>query len=129
MLVTPYSASTTEHEAEFLREAGHDVLSAQGFALDGSDAYCATPAQFWRDRVIAAARPNADAYLISCANISVFGVIDDLETRLERPIVTSNQAVIWDALRLIGWRMPPRHLGRLFAVSSADLPVHVTPAG
>jgi maleate cis-trans isomerase len=26
-------------------------------------------------------------------------VIDDLETRLERPIVTSNQAVIWDALR------------------------------
>jgi maleate cis-trans isomerase len=86
-------------------------------------------AQFWRDRVIAAARHNADAYLISCANISVFGVIDDLETRLERPIVTSNQAVIWDALRLIGWRMPPRHLGRLFAVSSADLPVHVTPAG
>ena len=55
--------------------------------------------QFWRDRVIAAARPNADAYLISCANISVFGVIEDLETRLERPIVTSNQAVIWDALR------------------------------
>jgi maleate cis-trans isomerase len=44
-------------------------------------------------------------------------------------MVTSNQAVIWDALRLIGWRMPPRHLGRLFAVSSADEPVHVTPAG
>jgi len=38
VLVTPYSASTTEHEAEFLREAGHEVLSAQGFALDGSDA-------------------------------------------------------------------------------------------
>jgi maleate isomerase len=129
VLVTPYSASTTEHEAEFLREAGHDVLSAHGFALDGSDAYCATPAKFWRDRVIAAARPNADAYLISCANISVFDVIKDLETRLERPIVTSNQAVIWDALRLIGWRMPPRHLGRLFAASSADEPVHVTPAG
>jgi maleate isomerase len=128
VLVTPYSAST-EHEAEFLREAGHDVLSAQGFALDGSDAYCATPAKFWRDRVTAAARPNADAYLISCANISVFGVIEDLETRLERPIVTSNQAVIWDALRLIGWRMPPHHLGRLFAVRSADKPVHVTPAG
>ena len=129
MLVTPYSASTTEHEAEFLREAGHDVLSAQGFALDGSDAYCATPAKFWRDRVTAAARPNADAYLISCANISVFGVIEDLETLLDRPIVTSNQAVIWDALRLIGWRMPPHHLGRLFAVRSADKPVHVTPAG
>ena len=129
VLVTPYSATTTEHEAEFLREAGYHVLSAQGFALDGSDAYCATAPQFWHDRVIAAAHPDADAYLISCANISVFGVIDKLEAPLGRPIVTSNQAVIWDALRLIGRRTPPRRLGRLFAMSSADKSVHVAPAG
>jgi maleate isomerase len=129
VLITPYSASTTEHEADFLRKAGYDVLSAQGFALDGSDAYCATSPQFWHDRVVAAARPDADAYLISCANISVFGVIDDLEARLERPIVTSNQAVIWEALRLIGWRAPPRHLGRLFATSFAGEAVHAVSAG
>ena len=129
MLITPYSVSTTEHEADFLRKTGYDVLSAQGFALDGSDAYCATPPQFWHDRVVAARRPDADAYLISCANISVFGVIDDLEARLERPIVTSNQAVIWEALRLLGWRAPPRHLGRLFATSFAGEAVHAVSAG
>ena len=27
VLVTPYSASTTEHEAEFLREAGYDIFT------------------------------------------------------------------------------------------------------
>jgi maleate isomerase len=125
VLVTPYSASTTEHEAEFLREAGYDVLSAQGFALEGSDAYCATPPRFWHERVIAAAHPDAEAYLVSCANISVFGVIGELEARLERPIVTSNQAVIWDALRLIGWRRaPPRRAGRLFAMKAAGETVH-----
>ena len=94
VLITPYSAGTTEHEALFLRGAGYDVLAARGFALDGSDAYCATPPQFWHDRVVDATRADAGAYLISCANISVFGVIDDLEARVERPIVTSNQAVI-----------------------------------
>jgi maleate isomerase len=56
-------------------------------------------------------------------------VIDDLEARLERPIVTSNQAVIWEALRLIGWRAPPRHLGRLFATSFAGEAVHAVSAG
>src|SRR5262245_28282800 len=106
VLVTPYSAATTEHEAEFLRAAGYDVLSAQGFALDGSDAYCAAPPSFWRDRVLAAQRADADVYLVSCANISGFGVIAELEGRLARPVVTSNQAVIWDALRLVGWREP-----------------------
>ena len=105
------------------------MLSAQGFALDGSDAYCRTPSQFWHDRVVAARRPDADACLISCANISVFGVINELEARLERPTVTSNQAVIWEALRLIGWRAPHRHLGRLFATSSAGEAVHAVSAG
>ena len=91
----------------------------QGFALAGSDAYCATPAQFWRDRAVEAARPDADAYLISCANISVFGVIEDLEGKLVRPAVTSNQAVIWDALRLMGWQDCRGCPGRLFATTSA----------
>jgi maleate isomerase len=125
VLITPYSAGTTEHEAEFLRQAGYDVLSAQGFALAGSDAYCATPPQFWRDRAIEAARPDADAYLISCANISVFGVIRELEARLERPLVTSNQAVIWDALRLLNWQDRRGCPGRLFATNLTDAPAPV----
>ena len=129
VLITPYSADTTEHEAEFLRQAGYDVLSAKGFALAGSDAYCAAPPQFWRDRAIEAAHPDADAYLISCANISVFGVIMELEARLERPVVTSNQAVIWDALRLIGWRETRGCPGRLFATSWTGAPAHVARAG
>jgi maleate isomerase len=114
VLITPYSASTTEHEAEFLRLAGYEVLHADACALDGSDAYCTTPPQFWRDRAVKAARSDADAYFISCANISVFGVIEELEARLNRPIVTSNQAVMWDALRLIGLRDRGGCRGRLF---------------
>jgi maleate isomerase len=119
VLITPYSESVTKHEAEFLRGGGYDVLSAKGFALAGSDAYCATPAQFWRDRTIEAARPDAEAYLISCANISVFGVIADLESKLGRPVVSSNQAVIWDALRLIDWPDCRGCPGRLFGTRAA----------
>src|SRR5262245_57468950 len=119
VLITPYSASVTEHEAEFLRQAGYEVLAAQGFALAGSDAYCATPAQFWRDRALAAARPDADAYLISCANIAVFGVIAELEGNLGRPVVTSNQSVIWDTLQLLDWRDTRSCPGRLFAAEAA----------
>jgi maleate isomerase len=129
VLVTPYSAATTAHEAEFLRAAGYDVLSAQGFALDGSDAYCAAPPSFWRDRVLAAQRADADAYLVSCANISVFGVIAELERRLGRPIVTSNQAVIWDTLRLVGWREPCDGLGRLFETTIAAEPLSAAQPG
>jgi maleate isomerase len=114
VLLTPYSAHTTEEEAEFLGKAGFQVLAAHGFALKGSDEYCATPAQFWRDRTIEAARPDADAYLISCANISVFPVIEAIEKKLGRPAVTSNQAVIFSALSLLGTTDRRNCPGRLF---------------
>jgi maleate isomerase len=119
VLVTPYNARTTEDEAAFLRSAGYDVLHAAGHDLGGSDAFCAAPAQFWLDRTVAAARREADAYLVSCANISVFGVIEELERRLGRPVVTSNQAVLWDALSRLGWRDTRGCPGRLFATLAA----------
>jgi maleate isomerase len=114
VLLTPYSVHTTAEEAEFLHAAGYEVIHAHGFALKGSDEYCATPPQFWRDRALEAARPEADAYLLSCASISVFPVIEEIERTLDRPVVTSNQAVIWHALSLLGITDRRNCQGRLF---------------
>jgi maleate isomerase len=118
VLVTPYSAQTTAEESAFLRAAGLDVLHAAGFALAGSDAYCAAPPAFWRDRTLQAARPEADAYLVSCANIAAMGVIEELERRLAAPVITSNQAVLWDSLVRIGHADVSGCPGRLFAARS-----------
>lgn len=124
VLLTPYSAHVTGEEAEFLTKAGHEVVYARGFALNGSDEYCATPAQFWRDRALEAARPDADAYLLSCANISVFGVIAEIEQKLDRPVVISNQAVIFHALSLLGVTDRRNCPGRLFDALGTTESVH-----
>jgi maleate isomerase len=100
VLLTPYSQRTTDEEAAFFRGTGYEVPYAKGFALAGSDEYCATPAQFWRDRALEAARPDADVYLLSCANISTLPIIEELERKLGRPVVSSNQAMLFEALWL-----------------------------
>jgi maleate isomerase len=124
VLITPYDQRTTDHETEFLHEAGYQVLHAKGFALNGSDAYCATPPTYWRDRVLEAARPDADVYFVSCANISVFGVIEELERQLDRPVVTSNQAVVWDCISRLGRPNRGSCPGRLFAFGLTAEPAH-----
>jgi maleate isomerase len=126
VLVTPYDQRTTDHEAEFLHESGYQVLLAAGFALNGSDAYCATPPAYWRDRVLEAARPDADVYFVSCANISVFGVIEELERQLDRPVVTSNQAIVWDCVSRLGWPHRGGCPGRLFELGKAAEPARST---
>jgi maleate isomerase len=119
VLVTPYDAKTTADEAAFLTSAGYETLSATGFDLGGSDQFCAAPPEFWRDRAVEAARPDADAYLISCANISTFSIIAELESQLGRPVVTSNQAVIWETLRQLDWRDRGNCPGQLLGVTDA----------
>jgi maleate isomerase len=125
VLITPYSQAVTDHETEFFHEAGYQVIFAKGFGLAGSDAYCSTPPSFWRDRALEAARPDADVYFLSCANISVFSIIAELEARLGRPVITSNQAVIWDALVRVGIKDIRGCPGRLFASAGIAEPARV----
>ncbi|MNF07974.1 Arylmalonate decarboxylase [compost metagenome] len=52
---------------------------------------------------LAHAEPGMDALLLSCANVRAFEAVEPLERELGVPVVTSNQAVLWDALQQIGW--------------------------
>jgi maleate cis-trans isomerase len=53
--------------------------------------------------------------ILSCANVQGVTIINEVEERLGTPMITSNQAVIFESLRQIGWRgdgrRPP---GRVF---------------
>jgi len=113
VLLTPYSAHTTEEEAGFLREAGYEVVHARGFAMKGSDEYCATPPHFWRDRAIERRGPMP-TFIPQLRQHFGVPVIEEIEQKLGRPVVTSNQAVIWEALSLLGINDRRNCHGRLF---------------
>ena len=113
-LVSPYDQKVTDHEAHFLEDQGFTVPFSKGWTLAGSDAYCATPPGVWRDRMLETRDAHADASFLSCANVQGIGIVDDVEARLGSPMITSNQAVIFEALRLIGWRGEKRPPGRVF---------------
>jgi maleate isomerase len=99
VLVTPYDAPATEREARFFVASGYQVAATVALALGGSDAYCAAPATAWEAVLLDARRADADAYLLSCANVACFEVIERVERALGKPLVTSNQSVLWATLR------------------------------
>lgn len=115
VLVTPYTAEATAHEALFFVAAGYAVVAEVALALGGSDAYCAEPAATWEAVLCAAGRDDADAYLLSCANVACFAAIERVERALGKPLVTSNQSVLWAALRAAGAGRP-EGLGTLMRV-------------
>jgi maleate isomerase len=108
-----------DKKVRFLREAGYDILADKAVGLAGTDEYCTMPPRLWYDTVMGLRHDDADAYFISCANIHSIDVIDELEERLGKPVVTSNQAAIWHSLRRAGIEDHVPGLGCLLRASDA----------
>lgn len=114
-LVFTSETPADEHAGKlaFLREAGFEILADRAVGLKGSDEYCSMPPQLWYDSALALRRDDADAYFLSCANIRSIDIIEQLEAAVGKPVVTSNQAAFWWALRTAGLGDAVTGLGRL----------------
>lgn len=114
---SPYTEEVNQHEKEYLEAAGFEVVAMAGYNFgDGPERgknYAAVPP----DEVMAHARsvdrPDAEAIFISCANFGSASVAGALEAELGKPVVTSNIATFWAALRAAGIDDPIPGYGRL----------------
>lgn len=102
VLVTPYEQATNDREVRFLEHRGVTVLRERGLGFsNGLQMAAVEPAQWYRETV-ALRHPQAEAYFLSCTTIRSAEAIEALERELGRPVVTSNQAVVWRTLRDAG---------------------------
>jgi maleate isomerase len=58
-------------------------------------------------------KPEAEGIFISCTNFRTIEIIENLEHDLRKPVVTSNQASVWDALRSKGIQESIEGYGKL----------------
>lgn len=113
VLLTPYSETVTARQCSFLHEIGLRVIDSRYKDLNKSPDYCYIPSSYWFESLMRTANPRAEAYLLSCANIPCMDFINRAEDRLARPVLTSNQAVLWDSLRQAGVDDRLENFGRL----------------
>ncbi|RWO17956.1 MAG: arylmalonate decarboxylase, partial [Mesorhizobium sp.] len=59
-------------------------------------------------------RADSDAIFISCGALRSVDIIQALEAESGKPVITSNQAMMWDCLRLAGVNDRSDKYGRLF---------------
>jgi maleate isomerase len=115
-LTTPYIQETNDREVAYLESHQIKVLSETGMGIggDGLQMAAVEPGTWYR-RVKAQRDPAVDAYFISCTAIRSAEVIGPLERDLEKPVVTSNQAMVWHCLKKMGVREARPGYGRLMA--------------
>jgi maleate isomerase len=102
VLVSPYDQATNDREVAFLAHHGIEVLRERGLGCANGLAMAAVEPERWVRETLALRDPAADAYFISCTTIRSTDAIDALERELGKPVVTSNQGMLWSALRGAG---------------------------
>lgn len=111
---TPYIKEINDREASYMADAGFDILSITGLELEKDSQMVRVPPEFLFDFAVSLDRPDADAIFISCGALRTLDVVDEIEQHIGKPVIVSNQAMIWDTLRLAGIQDKIGGYGHLF---------------
>ncbi len=97
-VATPYTDVLNRLETEFLEDHGFQVASIEGLRLV-NNLEIGRVERGVIEGLVEAVAGEADTIFVSCTNLPAIDLIDGLERRHGRPVVTSNQASLWAALR------------------------------
>ena len=57
---------------------------------------------------------NADALFVSCTALPVLKILDQIENKINKTVLSSNQTLIWDSIRSVGYKNSVSGYGQLF---------------
>ena len=111
---TPYLDEINTKEAEFLINKGFSVLNIQGLNLTKGIEFGTVTPDYWIKFAEEINEESADAIFLSCGGIRSTEVIDQIEQKVGKPVITSNQAQMWSCLRRAGVEDNISGFGKLF---------------
>ena len=111
---TPYLDEINTKEAEFLINKGFSVLNIQGLNLTKGIEFGTVTPEYWIKFALEINEAAADAIFLSCGGIRSTEVIDRIEQKVGKPVITSNQAQMWSCLRKAGVEDKILGFGELF---------------
>jgi maleate cis-trans isomerase len=114
ILLSPYKSNRAV--VEYLGATGFTVVHDVALGLEGLEFAAVTPNE-WAQLARKHDRSDADGIFLSCTNTTQIEAIEDIERALGKPVVNSNQAVLWGCLKRLQPMLGPLpampRLGRL----------------
>ena len=116
-IFTPYSKKLNNEVVEYFKEEKFGVVSNSYLDIAADYDIGKVDQDFIYDSLVNMNIEDADALFISCTALPVLNIIDRLEKKLNKPVLSSNQTLIWDTLEKIGKNNNIKGFGSLFTNS------------
>jgi len=113
-IFTPYPESVNETVFEYFSQENIEVLSCSSFNLDSDLEIGKVDPDYLLEVLTKMDTGSSDALFISCTALPVLKIIDQIESKIKKTVLSSNQTLIWDSIRSVGYNNQVDGYGKLF---------------
>ena len=113
-IFTPYSKKLNDEVLDFFKKENFEIKANSYFNIE-SDIDIGKVDPNYLYEVLSNMNLNgAEALFVSCTALPVLSIINKLEEKLNKVVLSSNQTLIWDSLNAIGYKNKVEGFGKLF---------------
>ena len=114
-IFTPYSKKLNDDVINYFKKENFEITSNSYFDIHNDLDIGKVDANYLYETLAKMNLENADALFVSCTALPALSIIDKLEKKLNKIVLSSNQVLIWDTLQAIGKNESIDGFGRLFS--------------
>jgi len=113
-IFTPYSKKLNDQVVDYFKKEDFVVTSNSYFDISNDSDIAKIDQNYLYETLLKMDLGDAEALFLSCTNLPALSIIDKLEKKLNKVVLSSNQVLIWDTLRCIGKNNSIQGFGKLF---------------
>ena len=98
-ILTPYPKLVNQTVYDYLQSRRIEIDSFSGFNLEYDSDIAKVDPQHLIKIIKDINYADADAIFVSCTALRIVEVLQEVEDLIKKPIISSNQAIIWDSIR------------------------------
>lgn len=114
-ILTPYTEGVNKEVVETFESQGIEVVNIAGFGFEDDTEMSFISPEDVKLAAIDTFDTQADALFLSCTALRASTVIEDIEKVISKPVISSNQALVWHSLQLIKHPEAITNYGQLLA--------------
>ena len=113
-IFTPYSKALNDDVLNYFKNENFIVTSNSYFDISNDLDIGKVDPSYLYEVLCKMDLSDADALFVSCTALPALSLIDKLEKKLNKIVLSSNKVLIWDTLQNIGKTQPIKGFGKLF---------------
>ena len=110
---TPYPQAINEKVISYFKNEKFDIKSFASFNLESDLDIGKIDPKYLLEALTKMDTIDAEALFISCTALPALEIIQELENRIKKIVLSSNQALIWDSIRSVGYNSSIEGYGKL----------------